>query len=130
MTMSRSLLGLAAIASLLPFTAAARTADEYFADGNRLFRDDLYWAALLRYRAAIAPSWRHRDAVEQMCRSTEHDGLLDAIERLRYSEEHGVRSRATELTALRRRVSLQMERTLGSVEPTGSPSSLPTTPDK
>ena len=28
------------------------TADQYFADGNRLFRDDLYWAALLRYRQA------------------------------------------------------------------------------
>ncbi len=28
------------------------TADEYFADGNRLFRDDLYWAALLRYSQA------------------------------------------------------------------------------
>jgi len=28
------------------------TADEYFEDGNRLFRDDLYWAALLRYRQA------------------------------------------------------------------------------
>ncbi|MDJ0709427.1 MAG: hypothetical protein QNJ14_03505 [Woeseiaceae bacterium] len=32
--------------------AAAMTADQYFADGNRLFRDDLYWAALLRYRQA------------------------------------------------------------------------------
>jgi len=28
------------------------TADDYFEDGNRLFRDDLYWAALLRYRQA------------------------------------------------------------------------------
>lgn len=28
------------------------SAEEYFADGNRLFRDDLYWAALLRYRQA------------------------------------------------------------------------------
>jgi len=28
------------------------SADEYFADGNRLFRDDLYFAALLRYRQA------------------------------------------------------------------------------
>ncbi|MDX1516617.1 MAG: hypothetical protein R3288_07250 [Woeseiaceae bacterium] len=28
------------------------TADEYFFDGNRLFRDHLYWAALLRYRQA------------------------------------------------------------------------------
>lgn len=41
------------LASLLPAQpAAALTAEEYFADGNRLFRDDLYWAALLRYRQA------------------------------------------------------------------------------
>ena len=32
--------------------AAAMTAAEYFEDGNRLFREDLYWAALLRYRQA------------------------------------------------------------------------------
>lgn len=30
------------------------TAGDYFEDGNRLFRDDLYWAALLRYRQAEA----------------------------------------------------------------------------
>ena len=28
------------------------TAQEYFDDANRLYRDDLYWAALLRYRQA------------------------------------------------------------------------------
>ena len=28
------------------------TAEQYFEDGNRLYRDDLYWAALLRYRQA------------------------------------------------------------------------------
>jgi len=33
--------------------AAAMTAEQYFLDANRLFRDDLYWAALLRYRQAI-----------------------------------------------------------------------------
>lgn len=32
--------------------AAAAAGDDAFADGNRLFRDDLYWAALLRYRQA------------------------------------------------------------------------------
>lgn len=32
--------------------AAAMSAQEAFQDGNRLFRDDLYWAALLRYRQA------------------------------------------------------------------------------
>ncbi len=33
-------------------SAVAMTAEDYFADGNRLFREDLYWAALLRYRQA------------------------------------------------------------------------------
>ncbi len=32
--------------------ATAQSAAASFADGNRLFRDDLYWAALLRYRQA------------------------------------------------------------------------------
>lgn len=32
--------------------AAALTAEETFQDGNRLFQDELYWAALLRYRQA------------------------------------------------------------------------------
>jgi len=43
------------VTSLLVFAAMpsfAMSAQEYFADGNRLFRDDLYWAALLRYRQA------------------------------------------------------------------------------
>ncbi|MEM8815513.1 MAG: hypothetical protein AAGE85_06780 [Pseudomonadota bacterium] len=35
-----------------PQPVQAMTVDEAFADGNRLFRDDLYWAALLRYRQA------------------------------------------------------------------------------
>lgn len=30
----------------------ANSADDFFADGNRLFNDKLYWAALLRYREA------------------------------------------------------------------------------
>ncbi|MCB1843535.1 MAG: tetratricopeptide repeat protein, partial [Halioglobus sp.] len=42
-----------AIASLTPGKPAfADSAEELFADGNRLFHDDLYWAALLRYRQA------------------------------------------------------------------------------
>lgn len=31
----------------------AITSEALFKDGNRLFRDDLYWAALLRYREAV-----------------------------------------------------------------------------
>jgi len=37
---------------LATLPAAAMTANEAFSDGNRLFRDDLYWAALLRYQQA------------------------------------------------------------------------------
>ena len=40
------------LALALPRTATAATASELFADGNRLFRDNLYWAALLRYDQA------------------------------------------------------------------------------
>lgn len=61
--------------------------------------------ALRRYREVVAPAWRHRDQVAHLCRADpELKGALDTIERLRYSEEHAVRSQAVELTALRRRV--------------------------
>jgi len=47
------LLAIAALSVLLPERAAvAMSAEQYFEEGNRLFRDDLYWAALLRYRQA------------------------------------------------------------------------------
>lgn len=51
---ARRILTLAALAlCILPAApAASMTAEEYFKDGNRLYRDDLYWAALLRYRQA------------------------------------------------------------------------------
>lgn len=45
---------LAAFLCLTPTQKSfALTADEMFADGNRLYRDDLYWAALLRYQQAL-----------------------------------------------------------------------------
>jgi hypothetical protein len=77
--------------------AAKQAADRHDADMN----DE---AALVRFRAAISPSWAHRDAVGTLCQAPEHKRLLDAMDRLRYSEEHGVRKQAAELTALRRRV--------------------------
>ncbi len=43
---------MAALCLGLPQSASAATASELFVDGNRLFRDDLYWAALLRYQQA------------------------------------------------------------------------------
>ncbi len=47
-----SALLLAFVCLLQPGGAVAANANQMFADGNRLFRDDLYWAALLRYRQA------------------------------------------------------------------------------
>ena len=52
----RSLIVATVLAAFLCLTPTqqsfALTSDEMFADGNRLFRDDLYWAALLRYQQA------------------------------------------------------------------------------
>ncbi len=45
-----ALVALLAVVTATP--AFAQSADTLFEDGNRLFRDDLYWAALLRYRQA------------------------------------------------------------------------------
>lgn len=60
-------------------------------------------AALQRYRQAVDSVWQHRDRVEVMCQDDpEHQRALDSIERLRYSEEHGVRSQESELALLRR----------------------------
>jgi len=62
-------------------------------------------AAVRRFRAAAAPTWRHRDGVARLCRDDARlRGILDIIERLRYSEEHGVRHQAAELNAIRSRV--------------------------
>jgi tetratricopeptide (TPR) repeat protein len=40
------------LGAIAPGNAFALGAQELFADGNRLFRDDLYWAALMRYEQA------------------------------------------------------------------------------
>jgi hypothetical protein len=67
--------------------------------------------ALARYRAAVEPTWRHRSALWSLCQNEpDRRSILDAMERLRYSEEHGVRHQAAELTTLRRRVHKMTER--------------------
>lgn len=45
---------LVTLATFVPLAQAASvmTAQQYFEDANRLFRDNLYWAALLRYQQA------------------------------------------------------------------------------
>lgn len=48
----RRVVAVAVLSFLQATPATAMTVQEYFDDGNRLYRDDLYWAALLRYRQA------------------------------------------------------------------------------
>jgi hypothetical protein len=80
-------------------------------------------AALARFRAALTPEWGHRDDVAGACRgNAEDEGALDAIERLRYAEEHAVRREAEELAPLRRRVEAIVDRELSRP---GTPSSAP-----
>ncbi|MBI4702686.1 MAG: hypothetical protein HY744_16310 [Deltaproteobacteria bacterium] len=78
-------------------------------------------AALRRYRDAVEPAWRYRDAVAALCRPARQGRrTLDALEHLRYSEEHGVRSQAAELASLRRRVRAIVEHSIAPLAPTAA----------
>jgi hypothetical protein len=74
-------------------------------------------AALARFRSALEPAWRYRDGVASRCRGSAQGvrdaGTLDAIERLRYAEEHAVRREAGELAPLRRKVQAIVDGELG-----------------
>jgi hypothetical protein len=81
------------------FTAVARAREAAAGAGGG---ED---AALARFRGALTPEWAFRDGVAAQCRPSQADaGTLDAIERLRYAEEHAVRREAGELAPLRRKV--------------------------
>ncbi len=61
--------------------------------------------AIERFRSALNPEWGFFDGVADACRgSAKDEGALDAIERLRYAEEHAVRREAGDLAPLRRKV--------------------------
>lgn len=78
-------------------------------------------AALGRFRDALQPEWQHRDAVAVQCRTSAKDrDALDAIERLRYAEEHAVRREAGELAPLRRRVQAIVDGDLGGPPPSST----------
>jgi hypothetical protein len=80
-------------------------------------------AAIDRFRQALQPEWTYRDAVSTSCRGSEPDeGALDAIERLRYAEEHAVRREAGDLAPLRRKVQTIVEKDLAlPTAPTHAP---------
>lgn len=61
--------------------------------------------AIDRFRAALNPEWTYVDSIGDTCRrSVKDEAALDAIERLRYAEEHAVRREAGDLAPLRRKV--------------------------
>lgn len=71
-------------------------------------------AAIERFRGALEPEWGYRDGVLSSCKGSAGDErALDAIERLRYAEEHAVRREAGDLAPLRRRVQAIVESELG-----------------
>ena len=74
-------------------------------------------AALARFRSALEPEWTYRDGVASQCMSSASGArdatTLDAIERLRYAEEHAVRREAGELAPLRRKVQAIVDGELG-----------------
>jgi len=72
-------------------------------------------AAIERFRGALLPEWSHRDSIAMACGENATDQrALDAIERLRYAEEHAVRREAGDLAPLRRRVQAIVEKELGA----------------
>ncbi len=86
-------------------------------------------AALARFRTALTPEWGYRDDVAEACRGkAEDEGALDAIERLRYAEEHAVRREAGELAPLRRRVEAIVDRERSQPGRPGTPGSAPRHP--
>jgi len=61
-------------------------------------------AALERFRAELSAEWAYLEGVRQLCSTDAQRRSLDALERLRYAEEHAVRREAASLAALRRQV--------------------------
>ncbi len=60
--------------------------------------------SMARFRAALAPEWSSRAALDTLCQSNPADGeRLRAIDALRYAEEHAVRYEATALAGQRQR---------------------------
>lgn len=71
-------------------------------------------AAIARFRGGLEPEWGYRDGIAASCRASAKDvRALDAIERLRYAEEHAARREAGDLAPLRRRVRAIIDGELG-----------------
>ena len=82
------------------------------------YTPDGYAAAMTALIGELDPEWTYRDGVAATCRgSVEDERALDAIERLRYAEEHAARREAGDLAPLRRRVRAIVDGQLGPNSP-------------
>ncbi|MEM9403898.1 MAG: hypothetical protein AAGA44_15605 [Pseudomonadota bacterium] len=76
---------LVAVCFATPVTGQGLSAEDAFRDGNRLFRDDLYWAALLRYEQAAdagmnSPALHYNIGVSHY-RARQYERAARALER-------------------------------------------------
>ncbi len=66
-------------------------------------------SALKAFRASLLPEWNHLEGVRKACSVRQEDeASLDALERLRYAEEHAVRRDAGGLEVLRKSVATDL----------------------
>jgi hypothetical protein len=78
--------------------------------------------AVTRFRQLLAEDFARLPALREACRASESDErALDAIERLRYAEEHALRREASDLAALRREVRALVDEPRAPA-PSGAPS--------
>ena len=70
-------------------------------------------AALVRFRTALEPEWKSREAVGQTCRGdAAATRALSELDALRYAEEHAVRYEAVALANQRRRADATRQKLL------------------
>ncbi|MEZ4223728.1 MAG: hypothetical protein R3B13_22460 [Polyangiaceae bacterium] len=102
-------------AGLLDLVRGIRNARAAAAEEDRGER-----TALSRFRAALEPAWSEREALQRSCHGdAEALQALKEVDRLRYAEEHAVRSNAVDLARLRRRVG-QIEARYSQPDPRAS----------
>jgi hypothetical protein len=61
------------------------------------------------FRAAVEPEWRYVEGVRATCTRDDERRGLDALERLRYAEEHSVRREAASLAPIRKQADKAIE---------------------
>jgi len=64
------------------------------------------------FRADLRPEWDKVESLRKACSRAPHAQALDAIEQLRYAEEHAVRRDSFELTDRRRQARLTLDQSL------------------